>query len=58
MATIADVPPDADLVEHRDEVDAGDVEGQLDDQDDAHRHQLAVERRRWMNSVVLNDAAA
>ena len=35
-----DVPPDADLVEQRDEADAGDVEEQLDEHDHAHGRQL------------------
>ena len=39
-----DVPPDADLVEQRDEVDAGDVHRQLDEQQHAHRDELAVEQ--------------
>ena len=41
-----DVPPDADLVEDRDEVDAGDVEDELDEHQDAHRDELAGEDGR------------
>ena len=52
-----DVPPDADLVQERDEVDAGDVDGQLDEHQDAHRQQRAGEDRRVadpMRTVVLS----
>ena len=56
-----DVPPDADLVEHRDEVDPPDVHHQLDEHEDAHGHELAIEdprddlrrvRERWSGQAL------